>query len=341
MDLGCVVACGLIERVLEHDVRVLRQIDADDDPIPPNVRSNGAHAVEKPRFTYYAHARGVLHPACPGGRERRRTLCSLRTPPPSCNCWLVPRDPDAVQLRAVAPLLANGRLVAPVLVVSNGPQVMAATSAELLRPLAGAVPLVIATKLDGSASVPVAAWGMGRFGMIGLLELGAPLGNGHDVEPLDLGAVCASTDTRGAPSAFVVLAEAAGGFIRTLVPVHVDGDDGAGMSDVIARVATPLDATHASLAVEGAPLFTWFPPNPALGRANEVLVMGLGHPYRGHAKPRDLAVLAEVVGLEELGRVLLSTARTEEKEPDLKQVAGEIEDHELADIPALKGLDET
>ena len=238
------------------------------------------------------------------------------------------RDPDAIELRAVAPLLANGRLVAPVLVVSNGPQVMAATSAELLRPLAGAVPLAIATKLDGSASVPVAAWGMGRFGMIGLLELGAPLGSGHDIVPLDLGAVCASTDTRGAPSGFVVLTEAAGGFIRTLIPVHVDGDDGAGMSDVIVRVASPLEPAHVGIALDGAPLFTWFPPNPALGRRNEVLVMGLGHPYRGHAKPRDLPVVSELVGLDELGRVLLSSAHIDEKEPELKQVAGEIEDHD-------------
>ncbi len=237
------------------------------------------------------------------------------------------RDPDAIELRSVAPLLANGKLIAPALVVANGPKIMAATSAELLRPLAGAVPLAIATKLDGSASVPVTASGIGRFGAIGLLEIGGPLGEKHDVTPLDLGAVCATVDTRGAPAAFAIITEAAGGFIRTLVPVHVDADDGGGISDVIARVATPLDAAHAGVAVDGAPLFAWFPPNPALGRLGEVLAMGLGHVYRGHAKPRELPVLAQLVGLDELGRVLIAAQHPVEKEPDLKQVAGEIEDH--------------
>ena len=44
-------------------------------------------------------------------------------------------------------------------------------------------------------------------------------------------------------------------------------------------------------AVEGASLFAWFPPNPALGRASEVLVLGLAQTYRGFAKPRERAVM--------------------------------------------------
>ena len=52
------------------------------------------------------------------------------------SCGVPARDRDALQLRAVAPLVvtATKELVAPAMLVTNGQKTIAVTSAELLRP---------------------------------------------------------------------------------------------------------------------------------------------------------------------------------------------------------------
>jgi len=121
--------------------------------------------------------------------------------------------------------------------------------------------------------------------------------------------------------------------------VHVDNDDGGGMSDTITRIASPLDPSHVSLDVEGAPVFAWFPPNPALGRKGEVLAVAVAYPYRAQtAKPRSHPVIAELVALDDLGRALISTQEHDSRE-ELTQVAGEIEEKTSTPDP-LAGLDD-
>jgi len=232
-------------------------------------------------------------------------------------------DRNARELRSVAPLLADGKLVGPVMLVRNGDKTIGATDAELLRPYVGAE-LTVATKLDGSEVVAVGNWGLSRHAGLGLIELTGPIARGLDVKPLELGAVCASVDPHGAPTALVGIVREAGGYVRSWVPVQVDADDGGGMSDVILRLASPLEDAHVGATVDGAALFAWFPPSPALGRASEIVVLGLGQAYRGYAKPRERPVIAEIVGLDDLGRALIANQRTEEREPELRQVAGEI-----------------
>jgi hypothetical protein len=238
-------------------------------------------------------------------------------------------DRDARELRAVAPLFVDGKLIGSVMLVQNGDKTIGATDAELLRPHVGAK-LTIATMLDGSAIVEVGNWGLSRHAGLGLVDLVSSIPPGHDVRPLGLGAVCASLDTRGAAAALVGIVRNGSGFARSWVPVQLDNDDGGGMGDVVVRLASPLDDAHVGLAVEGASLFAWFAPNPALGRSSEVLVLGLAQAYRGFAKPRDRPVIAEIVGLDDLGRALLSSQKIEEREPELRQVAGEIEDPDSA-----------
>jgi hypothetical protein len=233
------------------------------------------------------------------------------------------RDRDARELLAVAPLLVEGKLIGPVTLVQNGAKTIGATDAELLRPYVGAK-LTIATMLDGSATVSVVNWGLSRHAGLGLLDLAGPVPATNDVVPLGLGAVCASVDTRGTSSALVGITRDGAGYARTWIPVLIDIDDG-GMGDVASRLASPIDDAHVGVAVSGASLFAWFPPNPALGRASEVLVMGLAQAYRGFAKPRDRPVIADILGLDDLGRALLAAQKLEEREPELRQVAGEIE----------------
>jgi hypothetical protein len=233
-------------------------------------------------------------------------------------------DRDARELRSVAPLLVQGQLVGTVTLVRNGDKTIGATDAELLRPHVGAK-LSVATMLDGSAIVPVGNWGLSRHAGLGLIELASPIETGLDVRPLDLGAVCASVDTRGMPAVLVGIVRDGTGFARSWVPVQVDNDDGAGMSDAAIRLASPLEDAHVGMAVDGASLFAWFPANPALGRPDEVLVLGLAQAYRGFAKPRERPVIAEIVGLDDLGRALIASQRSAEREPELRQVAGEIE----------------
>ena len=237
------------------------------------------------------------------------------------------RDRAARELRSVAPLLADGELVGPVTLVRNGEKTIGATDAELLRPYVGAQ-LSVATMLDGSATVLVGNWGLSRHAGLGLIELVSSIESGLDVRPLDLGAVCATVDNRGAPAALVGIVRSGDGFARSWVPVQIDKDDGAGMSDVVLRLASPIEDIHVGKVVDGASLFAWFPPNPALGRASEVLVLGLAQPYRGFSKPRERPVIAEIVGLDDLGRALIAAQKTEEREPDLVQVAGEIDDRD-------------
>jgi hypothetical protein len=234
------------------------------------------------------------------------------------------RDRDARELRAVAPLLVDGKLIGAVTLVQNGDKTIGATDAELLRPYVGAT-LSVATMLDGSAVVAVGNWGLSRHAGLGLLDLVSPVAASRDIKPLGLGAVCASVDTRGSPAALVGIMRDGAGYVRTWIPVQVDVDD-AGMGDTASRLASPINDADVGVAIEGASLFAWFPPNPALGRASEVLVLGLAQSYRGFAKPRDRPVVAEIIGLDDLGRALLSAHKIEEREPELRQVAGEIDD---------------
>lgn len=231
-------------------------------------------------------------------------------------------DRDAPELRAVAPLLVDGTLIGPVTLVQNGGKTIGATDAELLRPHVGAK-LLIATSLDGKSTIEVANWGLSRHAGLGLLDLATPVSGGRDVTPLGLGAVCATLDNRGSGSALVGIVREGNGFARSWVPVQIDIDDG-GMSDVPQRLASPIDDAHVGAQIAGASLFSWFAPNPALGRTSEVLVMGLAISYRGFAKPRDRPVIGEIVGLDDLGRALMAGAKLEEREPELRQVAGEI-----------------
>jgi hypothetical protein len=233
-------------------------------------------------------------------------------------------DRDARELRSVAPLLIDGTLIGPVTLVRSGSRIIGAADAEQLRPHVGAQ-LSVATMLDGSATVTVGNWGLGRRTGLCLVELSQPIESGLDVRPLDLGAVCGSVDTRGAPAALVGIVRSGTGFARSWIPVAIDHDDGGGMTDAISRLASPLDDEHVGAAVDGASLFAWFPPNPALGRASEVLLLGVAQPYRGFAKPRQRPVLAELVGLDDVGRALLVAHKAEEREPELQQIAGEIE----------------
>jgi hypothetical protein len=236
-------------------------------------------------------------------------------------------DRDAREVRSVAPLLVGGELIGSVTLVRNGDKTIGTTDAERLRPHVGAQ-LSVATMLDGSAVVPVGNWGLSRHAGLGLIELATPIDAGLDVCPLDLGAVCASVDTRGAPAVLVGIVRDGTGFARTWVPVQVDNDDSAGMSDTALRLASPLEDAHVGMAVDGASLFAWFPANPALGRPSEVLVLGMAQAYRGFSKPRERPVIAEIIGLDDLGRALIAAQRATEREaePELRQVAGEIED---------------
>lgn len=229
----------------------------------------------------------------------------------------------------MAPLLANGELVGPITLVQNGAKTIGATDAELLRHLVGQQ-LSVATMLDGSQPVAVGNWGLSRQAGLGLVELIGPIAAGADIVPLDLGAVCATVDTRGMPAVLVGIARDGAGFTRSWIPVQIDSERPAG-PDAPTRLASPIDDAHVGANAGGAGLFAWFPANAALGRASEVLVLGVAQAYRGFAKPRPHPVIAEVVGLDDLGRALLASQKLEEREPELRQVAGEIQ---LSDPPA-------
>ena len=256
------------------------------------------------------------------------------------------RDRDAVQLRAVVPLVvaATKKLVGPAMIVTNNHKAIVVTASELLRPYEPRqLALVIA--LDGSQMVPVANWGLGRYSGVGLVELGAAIpAVTSQVTPLPINAVCATVDTRGAPSALVTIRAEGGGFTRELIPVHVDHvEGGGGMSDdVVARLATPIDATDIGKSIAGAILFSWFPADPVLGRKPEVLAVAIASPYlHGAFKPRAHAAMAELLGLDDLGRALISRGDKPEERPELGQVTGEIAlVKDATDLPVLDAVDE-
>jgi hypothetical protein len=236
---------------------------------------------------------------------------------------------QAPELRAIAPLVVIGptpQLVGPCTLVTNGTQTIAFSSAELLRK--AGEPLAIALTFDFSKTLPVTAWSMGRTPHMGVIEIGAPFPKDkrYDVEPLPLGSVCASVDTRGAPSALVTVERSKAGVARRMIPVHVDNIDGGGMSDdVLARLASPDDARDVNAEIDGAALFSWMPPDPVLGRNSEVLAVALASPYRQKTfKPRELPALAELFGLDDLGRALPWDGAKGEGSNELGQIAGEI-----------------
>jgi hypothetical protein len=251
----------------------------------------------------------------------------------ACNSLQVGRDPReaASELRAVAPLVVvreTIELVGPCTLVTNGTRTVALSSAELLRQ--APEPLAIALTLDGKKTVRVQSWSMGRIVGVGIAELAEPFPrSGTDIVPLQLAAVSATVDTRGAPSALVWFAKEAGGFARHAIAVHVDAIDGGGMSDdVLVQLASPDDAADGTAPIDGSPLFSWMPADPVLGRKDEVVMVALGVPYRKQAfQPRANPPIAELVGLEDLGRALpWEGAPQPEGSNELAQVAGEIRD---------------
>ena len=241
-------------------------------------------------------------------------------------------EPDnrdkAPELRAIAPLVVTGpqlQLVGPCTLVTNGSQTIAFSSAELLR--RAGEPLAIALTLDGSKTVPVASWSLGRVPHMGVIELGAPfpIDDQLDVTPLPIGSLCATVDTRGAPSALVTVHAAKTGIARRVIPVHVDAIDGGMSDEVLARLASPDVETDADADIDGAALLTWMPPDPLLGRPSEVLVVALATPYRQrNYKPRALPPIAELFGLDDMGRALPWDGTRLEGSNELGQVAGEI-----------------
>jgi len=243
-----------------------------------------------------------------------------------------PTRERANELRAVAPLIVTGptlQLVGPCTLVTNGTQTIAFSSAELLRK--AGEPLAIALTLDCSKTIPVQAWSMGRVPHMGVIELGAPFPKDkkYDVEPINIGSLCATVDTRGAPSALITVERAQPGkpgVSRRLIPVHVDNVDGGGMSDdIITRLASPDDAMDVDIDIDGGVLITWMPPDPVLGRPSEVVVVALASPYRQKTfKPRELPALAELFGLDDLGRALPWDGTKAEGSNELDQVAGEL-----------------
>lgn len=244
----------------------------------------------------------------------------------------------AVEIRAIAPLVVTApqiQLVGPCTLVTNGHQTIAFSSADLLRQ--AGEPLAIALTLDCSKTIPVTSWSMGRIPNMGIIQLGAPFpfkDKALDVTPLRIGSVCATTDTRGAPSALVSVQRSADGrgVTRRVVSVHVDSLDGAGMSDHLTRLASPQQPDDVDVEIDGAALVSWMPPDPVLGRASETLVVALAVPYRGKLfKPRDLPPLAELFGLDDLARALPWRTSQPEGSNELEQVAGELtsEDRDL------------
>jgi hypothetical protein len=235
---------------------------------------------------------------------------------------------QASELRAIAPLVVTSptlQLVGPCTLVTNGGQTIAFSSADLLRK--AGEPLAIALTLDCKRTLAVASWSLGRVPHMGVIELAEPFPDDRslDVEPLPIGSLCATIDTRGAPSALVTIQTAKTGVARRVIPVHVDAIDGGGMSDdVLTRLASPDEAADVDAEIDGAVLLSWMPPDPVLGRKSEVLALALASPYRQRTfKPRELPALAELYGLDDLGRALPWDGTKLEASNELGQIAGE------------------
>ena len=264
---------------------------------------------------------------------------------PACQILAVGRHTreHAKELRAVAPLVVTAGapvLVAPCTLVRNGGKTIAFSSAELLR--RAGEPLAIALTFDGKRTIGVASWALARSAALGVIELAEPFPEGEslDVAPLEVAAVCATVETRGAPAALVLIGQGERGFERRIVPVHVDACDGGGMSDETVHLASPQDAADLDAPLDGAPLFAWMPPDAVLGRPSEVIAVALAVPYRAKTfKPRELPAFAELSGLEELGRALPYEGAEQEASNDLRQVAGEIKDDASGPLAGLD-LDE-
>jgi len=245
----------------------------------------------------------------------------------------------ASELRAVAPLVVLREpveLVGPCTIVTNGARTVVVSSAELLRK--APEPLAVALTLDGKKTLRIAQWSMGKIAGVGIAELAEPFPKtGTDLVPLDLSSVSATVDTRGAPSALVWIAKEGSLFVRRAAPVHVDAIDGGGMSDeVLTRLASPDEASDGEAPIEGAPLFSWMPADPVLGRKSEVVLVAIGLPYRQQTfKPRANPAIAELVGVEDLGRALPWEGAVPEGSNELDQVAGEIRDDESGPLAGL------
>lgn len=226
-------------------------------------------------------------------------------------------DPRVVapELRCVAPLVVNGQLAGPCMLITNGTQSIAVASAEVLR--RAGEPLEILTRLDGTKSLPVKAWQMARHAAIGIIELGEGVVFTPEVYPLHLALLSAAVETRGAPAALITLRAVDKKFVREVIGVHIALDDGGGMSDDISHLATAIDPREA--LPDGAPLFAWMPPDPVLGRGSEVIAIAIGVASRGGI---------ELVGLEDAGRALPWAEQTPPPSNELVQIAGEIEKKE-------------
>lgn len=245
------------------------------------------------------------------------------------------------ELRAIAPLIVTGpspQLVGPCTLVTNGTQTIAFSSAELLRQ--AGEPLAIALSLDGKHTVPVTAWSLSRCPRMGIIDLGTsvPRDPTLDVEPLPIGSVYATVDTKGAPSALVTVHRTDTGIARRVIPVHVDAIDGGAISDdVLARLASPDESADVDAPVEGAALVSWMPADPVLGRPSEVVIAAVACTYRQRTfKPRALPALAELFGLEDLGRALPWNESGKEGSNELGQVAGEIKDEHTDPLAGLE-----
>jgi hypothetical protein len=109
-----------------------------------------------------------------------------------------------------------------------------------------------------------------------------------------------------------------------VIDVHVDNADPSG--DDPLWLASPMAADGDGVNVDGSPLFAWLPPDPVLGRPSEVVVVACCVKYlSGVLRPRPRAPLAELLGLDDLARVLPWADQTPAPRPELVQVAGEIE----------------
>jgi hypothetical protein len=260
----------------------------------------------------------------------------LSVAPHVCQIRVVGRNTreQASELSAVAPIVVTGgaslQLVGPCTLVTNGNKTIAFSSAELLR--VAPASLAIALTMDGKRTLPVQQWIAARNIGLGIIEFAGvfPKGEKLDVVPLSLGSICASVDTRGAPAALVTVAEKAGAFSRRTIPVVVDAVDGGGMSDdIITRLASPMDAGDVGAEIDGSALFAWMPADPVLGRPSEVVAVAVGLLYRAKTfKPREHAALAELLGLEDLGRALPFGPEVAEGSNELGQIAGELSEDE-------------
>jgi hypothetical protein len=215
------------------------------------------------------------------------------------------------ELRCVAPLAVGGRLVGPCMLITNGAQTIAVASSEVLRQ--AGEPLVIVTRLDGTASLPIKAWQLAQHSAIGIVALEEGTRFTPEVYPLHLASLSAAVETRGAPAALVTVRSEGGAFARTVVGVTIELDDGGGMSDDVMRIAKPVDPLDAP--IDGAPIFAWMPPDPVLGRGSEVIAIAIGVRVQNRI---------ELISLEDAGRALPWAEQTPPPSNELVQVAGEI-----------------